>query len=51
MVERKWCVSCQVFRPTDGFKLVKVGKTSRWKCGVCLKREADTKYGSKKNAK
>lgn len=49
MVERKWCVSCQTSRPSDGFKLVKAGKTSRWKCGVCLNREAAKKYGSKKN--
>ncbi len=49
MVDRKWCVSCQVFRPTIGFKLVKTNKTSRWKCEVCLNREAATKYRSKKN--
>ena len=50
MVERKWCVSCQVLRPTAGFKLVKVNKTSRWKCGVCLNRDAEKTYESKKNA-
>jgi hypothetical protein len=47
MVERKWCPSCQVARPASDFKLVKAGKTSRWKCGVCLNREAEQKYGSK----
>ena len=51
MVERKWCVSCQTSRPSVDFKLVRVGKTSRWKCGVCLNREAETKYRSKKNVK
>jgi len=49
-VERKWCPSCQVARPSLDFKLVRVGKTSRWKCGVCLNREADQKYRSNKNA-
>jgi len=33
------------------FQLVKVGKTSRWKCGVCLKREAAKTYGVSKNGK
>ena len=51
MVEKKWCVSCQTSRPSVDFKLVKAGKTSRWKCGVCLNREAAKQYGSKKNEK
>ena len=49
MVERKWCVSCQTSRPASDFKLVKAGKTSRWKCGVCLNREATPKYKGKTN--
>lgn len=44
-MDRKWCVSCQALRPASDFKLVKINKISRWKCGVCLKREADRKYG------
>ena len=51
MVEKKWCPSCQVARPSVDFKLVKAGKTSRWKCGVCLNREAEQKYRSSKNGK
>lgn len=51
MVDKKWCVSCQTSRPSVDFKLVKVKTTSRWKCGVCLNREAATKYGSNKNVK
>ena len=47
MVEEKWCVSGQVSRPSVDFKLVRVGKTSRWKCGVCLNREAVAKYKGK----
>ena len=47
MLERKWCVSCQVSRPTEGFKLVKMKNTSRWRCEVCLKREAERKYAKK----
>ena len=44
MVERRWCVSCQVLRPSIDFKLVKAGKTSRWKCKHCLERNAVPKY-------
>jgi hypothetical protein len=44
-METKWCVSCQVLRPANSFKLVKTGKATRWKCGVCLKHEAERKYG------
>jgi hypothetical protein len=51
MVARKWCASCQVERPSDGFKLVKTGPVNRWRCEVCLKRAAEQKYKGKKNAK
>jgi hypothetical protein len=51
MVEKKWCVSCQASRPSVDFRLVRVGKTNRWKCGICLKREAAKTYEGKKNAK
>lgn len=46
-MERKYCYSCQVQRPSEGFKLVKANKTSRWKCGLCLLRESNRKYESK----
>ena len=47
MVERKWCVSCQALREASGFKLVKKNNISRWKCSVCLNREAQPKYKGK----
>lgn len=49
MLERKWCVSCQVSRPIEGFKLVRMKNTSRWKCAICLNRNAEPKYGRKKD--
>lgn len=49
MVESKYCFSCQTLRPLKDFKLVKVNKTSRWKCGNCLNRSAAPKYKGKTN--
>lgn len=46
-MEKKWCVSCQTTRDAEGFKLVKVNKTSRWKCAVCLKRQSNQQYKGK----
>lgn len=46
-MEKKWCASCQVSRDKEGFKLVKLNKTSRWKCAVCLKRQSDQQYKRK----
>jgi hypothetical protein len=51
MADRKWCASCQVERPSDGFKLVRTGTVNRWRCGVCLARQAQPKYKGKNNAK
>jgi hypothetical protein len=48
MVERKFCTSCQVSREASGFKLVKAGPVNRWRCGVCLIRQAEQKYKGKK---
>jgi hypothetical protein len=51
MVERKWCASCQVERPACDFKLVRTGTVNRWRCGVCLARQAQPKYKGKNNEK
>jgi hypothetical protein len=51
MVERKFCTSCQVERPASDFKLVKTGPVNRWRCGVCLARQAQQKYKGRKNEK
>jgi hypothetical protein len=40
-----------VERAASGFKLVKTGVVTRWRCGVCLKRSAEQRYKGKKNEK
>lgn len=44
---KRFCSSCQTMRPIDGGEMVG-NKTRRWKCGVCLNREAIRKYQGKK---
>ena len=46
-MDQKFCVSCQVLREAEGFKLVLRNKTKVWKCAVCLKRQSDQQYRSK----
>jgi ribosomal protein L37AE/L43A len=50
-MEKKFCVSCQVIREAEGFKLVLRNKTKVWKCAVCLKRQSDQQYRSKTNGR
>lgn len=46
---KKFCPSCQRERPAEGFKLMPTSAKGhrRWKCGICLNREATSLYKSK----
>ena len=50
-MEKKFCVSCQVEREAQGFKLILRNKTKVWKCAICLKRQSNQQYRSKTNDK
>jgi len=49
-MEKKWCSSCQIEKPKEGFKLVTTANNvRRWKCGTCLERASTQKYKGKNN--
>ena len=47
MIEKRYCTSCQVMRPTDYGKMIKTGKTTRWKCTACFERINIPRYARK----
>lgn len=44
---KRFCVSCQALRAADTGEMVG-DKVRRWKCAVCLNREATRKYEARK---
>jgi hypothetical protein len=47
VTEKRYCTSCQVMRPVDYGKMIKAGKTNRWKCTACFKRINIPRYARK----
>jgi hypothetical protein len=47
MTEKRYCTSCQVMRPADYGKMIKAGKTNRWKCTACFLRINEPRYAKK----
>ena len=47
MIEKRYCTSCQIMRPSDYGKMIKSGKTNRWKCTACFLRINTPRYAKK----
>ena len=48
-MEKKFCQSCQLMKPTEEVKLVKIMHNKRrWKCLKCIKKTSIKVYSSEK---
>jgi hypothetical protein len=49
MTEKRYCTSCQFMRLADYGKMIKAGKTNRWKCTACTLKINEPRYAKKSN--
>ena len=44
MLGKKFCQSCQVFKPTEEVHLVQAGSRKIWRCTTCKERRSNAVY-------